>query len=71
MTFAQRMMEAQERLHPEMIGSLRSEIERLRTELFKIQCEQLDRATDTARTAKSHREKCMVTRDRIITVLSR
>ena len=47
-----------------------TELLRLRDALFKIQCEQLDRATDVARSAKSHREKCMATRDRIITILS-
>ena len=50
-------------------GELLDEIVRLRDALFKIQCEQLDRATDMARSAKSHREKCMATRDRIITIL--
>lgn len=51
-------------------GELLDEIARLRDALFKIQCEQLDRATDTARSAKSHREKAMATRDRIIAILS-
>lgn len=51
-------------------GELLSEITRLRDALFKIQCEQLDRGTDTARSAKSHRDKCMATRDRIIAILS-
>jgi len=50
-------------------GELLSEITRLRDALFKIQCEQLDRATDMARSSKSHREKAMATRDRIITIL--
>lgn len=51
-------------------GELLDEIARLRDALFKIQCEQLDRGTDMARSAKSHREKAMATRDRIIAILS-
>lgn len=50
-------------------GELLDEIVKLRAALFKIQCECLDRGTDTARSAKSHREKCIATRDRIITIL--
>jgi hypothetical protein len=46
-----------------------AEIERLRAALFKIQCEQLDRATNTVRSARSHRALAMGTRDRIIEVL--
>ena len=45
------------------------EIKRLRDALFKIQCEQLDRATDTDKSAQWHRRKAMATRDRIVTIL--
>lgn len=51
-------------------SELLDEIVRLRAALFKIQCEQLDWGTDTARSAKSHRENAMATRDRIIAILS-
>ena len=51
-------------------GELLSEITRLREALFEIQCEQLERGMDVTQSAKSHREKCMATRDRIIAILS-
>ena len=47
----------------------RREIERLRQELHRIQCEQLDRATNTKRSAKTLRNMAMATRDRIICIL--
>jgi hypothetical protein len=47
----------------------RAEIQRLRDELFLIQCKQLDYASDKRRTAKTLRQCAMDTRDRIIAIL--
>lgn len=46
------------------------EIARLRAALFSIQCEQLDRATDTKRSADKLRRLSMATRNRIIEILN-
>jgi hypothetical protein len=49
---------------------MKAEITRLRTALFQIQCEQLNRATNTDLSAQRHRRLAMATRDRIITILA-
>ena len=51
------------------VEGLVQENKRLREALFKIQCEQLDRATDVGRSAHSLRKMAMATRDRIIAIL--
>ena len=48
----------------------RREIVRLRDALFRIQCDQLERATNTDMTARQHRKWAMATRDRIMTILA-
>lgn len=52
-------------------GYWNHEIDRLRSALFNIQCDMLDRATDKKITSSGHRDRAMATRDEIIAVLSK
>jgi len=54
----------------ETTAGLVREVLRLRAALFSIQCEQLDRGTNTERSAKTLRRLSMATRDRIIETLN-
>lgn len=52
------------------ITTERAEIRRLREALFKIQCEQLDRATNKRRAASTLRKLAWQTRDEVLALLS-
>ncbi len=54
----------------EPVKALVAERDALRAALFAIQCEQLDLATDTVRSARALRQRAMATRNRIIGILS-
>ncbi len=58
------------RQYYKMRRELLAENAKLRASLFQIQCEQLDRATNTDLSARRHRKLAMATRDRIIMILA-